>query len=200
MYIVYTSKSKHVWLLIAKPILMTHIKQNRTYSELNNYKQKTHFTQKCIFLWQQIMGIFCQVIQYFCTGKWIVTFLWPQCMSTLIAKDFIKKENIFSIPLRIPLRITLRIPLGIYPEKNSFETFFLEPSPWNLGSQSFSKLLLNIAVILWTVLWNIFSFLIRLIQLVETPSMCLTFTIDIRTMQIRLWLWSFPGVSLPPAV
>ena len=49
MYIVYTSKSKHVWLLIAKPILMTHIKQNRTYSELNNYKQKTHFTKKCIF-------------------------------------------------------------------------------------------------------------------------------------------------------
>ena len=121
-------------------------------------------------------------------------------MSTLIAKDFIKKENIFSIPLRIPLRITLRIPLGIYPEKNSFETFFLEPSPWNLGSQSFSKLLLNIAVILWTVLWNIFSFLIRLIQLVETPSMCLTFTIDIRTIQIRKWLWFFPGVSLPPSV
>ena len=121
-------------------------------------------------------------------------------MSTLIAKDFIKKENIFSIPLRIPLRITLRIPLGIYPEKNSFETFFLEPSPWNLGSQSFSKLLLNIAVILWTVLWNIFSFLIRLIQLVETPSMCLTFTIDIQTIQIRKWLWFFLGVSLPPSV
>ena len=111
-----------------------------------------------------------------------------------------ERNYIFSIPLRIPLRITLRIPLGIYPEKIPLKPFFWNPPLGIWVHKASPKLLLNIAVILWTVLWNIFSFLIRLIQLVETPSMCLTFTIDIQTIQIRKWLWFFLGVSLPPSV
>ena len=35
-----------------------------------------------------------------CSGKWIVTSLWPQCVSTLISKEFIQNENIFPFLLR----------------------------------------------------------------------------------------------------
>ena len=102
--------------------------------------------------------------------------------------------------------IFLRIPLGIYPERkyiyHSFETFFgTLPLEFGWNYQKFLKYYFKILHLFFEQFFEIYSLLrLRLMQLVETPSMCLTFTIDIRTMQMRLWLWSFPGVSLPPAV
>ena len=92
-------KRIHVWFLMAKPILMTHVKQYGTDSQLDNYQNRIfgqYFLQKLYHKNNRIfLSCLVKPIQYFCTGKWIVTFLWPQCMSTLIPKEFIQKENIY---------------------------------------------------------------------------------------------------------
>ena len=92
---------------------------------------------------------------------------------------------------------------GNLSRKKFFWNLFFGTLPLEFGwnYHKFLKYYFKILHLFFEQFFEIYSLLrLRLMQLVETPSMCLTFTIDIRTMQMRLWLWSFPGVSLPPAV